>query len=158
MPLPFLSANFEGSHSLEQPKDFWTLKSQDVILQIQAYSLPRQVIFTAPIHDDLLLAMSIRQLPEDVVAKIKSSTVIVSLNGVVGGLLTNAFDAGATKVNVTVDYSRGNCTVEDNGCGIPPAEFKEYGGIGRLHRMSSSSQAFYLVRVLTLIRYIQVSA
>lgn len=80
--------------------------------------------------------MSIRQLPEDVVGKIKSSTVIVSLNGVVGGLLKNALDAGATKVNITVDYSRGNCTIEDNGCGIPPAEFKSDGGLTKLHHTS----------------------
>lgn len=80
--------------------------------------------------------MSIRQLPEDVVCKLKSSTVVVSLNGAVTGLLSNALDAGATKVNMAVDYARGNCTVEDNGCGIPPSEFKENGGLGKLHHTS----------------------
>lgn len=80
--------------------------------------------------------MSIRQLPEDVVAKLKSSTVIVSLNGAVIGLLGNALDAEASKVNITVDYARGNCTIEDNGCGIPPSEFKENGGLGKLHHTS----------------------
>ena len=63
--------------------------------------------------------MSIRQLPEDVVGKLKSSTVIVSLNGAAIGLVSNALDAEAAKINITVDYARGNCTVEDNGCGIP---------------------------------------
>lgn len=80
--------------------------------------------------------MSIRQLPEDVVDRLKSSVVITSLNGVVCGLLKNSLDAGAAKINITVDYSRGNCTLEDNGIGIPPEEFKEGGGLGKLHRKS----------------------
>lgn len=80
--------------------------------------------------------MSIRQLPEDVVGKLKSSTVIVSLNGAAIGLVGNALDAEAAKINITVDYARGNCTVEDNGCGIPPREFKEDGGLGKLHHTS----------------------
>lgn len=78
--------------------------------------------------------MSIRQLPEDVVDRLKSSVVITSLNGVVCGLLKNSLDAGATKINITVDYGRGNCTLEDNGIGISPEEFKEGGGLGKLHR------------------------
>ena len=80
--------------------------------------------------------MSIRQLPEDVVGKLKSSTVIVSLNGAAIGLVSNALDAEAAKINITVDYARGNCTVEDNGCGIPPREFKEDGGLGKPHHTS----------------------
>ncbi|KAL6855469.1 DNA mismatch repair protein [Amphichorda felina] len=80
--------------------------------------------------------MSIRQLPEDVVDRLKSSVVITSLNGVVCGLLKNSLDAGAAKINITVDYSRGNCTLEDNGIGIPPEEFKEGGGLGKLHHTS----------------------
>ncbi|KAK1254231.1 hypothetical protein MKX08_008226 [Trichoderma sp. CBMAI-0020] len=75
--------------------------------------------------------MSIRPLPEDVVGKIRSSSTITSLNGVVCGLLKNSLDAGATKVNVYVEYGRGNCTVEDNGPGIVPADFAENGGLGK---------------------------
>lgn len=78
--------------------------------------------------------MSIRQLPSDVVDKIKSSVVITSLKAVACGLLVNALDAGASKVNISVDYARGNCTVEDNGAGITPDEFRDTGGIGKLHR------------------------
>ena len=85
--------------------------------------------------------MSIRRLPEDVVDKIKSSVVITSLNGVACGLLANSLDAGATKVNISVDYIRGNCTVEDNGSGIPPDEFKEDGGLGKLHRTPPSPRS-----------------
>ncbi|KAF9775476.1 hypothetical protein IL306_006420 [Fusarium sp. DS 682] len=80
--------------------------------------------------------MIIRQLPQDVVDKIKSSVNITSLNGVVCGLVTNSLDAGASKINITIDYSRGNCTVEDNGSGIPPEEFKDGGGLGKLHHTS----------------------
>ncbi|RSL63321.1 hypothetical protein CEP51_013332 [Fusarium floridanum] len=80
--------------------------------------------------------MTIRQLPQDVVDKIKSSVNITSLNGVACGLLANSLDAGAFKVNISIDYSRGNCTVEDDGLGIPPDEFKDAGGLGKLHHTS----------------------
>lgn len=78
--------------------------------------------------------MTIRQLPQDVVDKIKSSVNITSLNGVACGLLANSLDAGAFKVNISIDYGRGNCTVEDDGSGIPPDEFRDAGGLGKLHR------------------------
>ncbi|KAL1864699.1 DNA mismatch repair protein [Diaporthe australafricana] len=77
--------------------------------------------------------MSIKPLPADVVAQIKSSVVITSLNNVICGLIENSLDAEATRVNLSVDYSRGNCSVEDNGTGIQPSEFQTDGGLGRLH-------------------------
>lgn len=77
--------------------------------------------------------MSIKPLPGDVVAQIKSSVVITSLNNVICGLIKNALDAAATNINVSIDYSRGNCTVEDNGSGIQPSEFSDHGGLGQLH-------------------------
>ncbi|RSL47870.1 hypothetical protein CEP54_013193 [Fusarium duplospermum] len=80
--------------------------------------------------------MTIRQLPQDVVDKIKSSVNITSLNGVACGLLANSLDAGAFKINISIDYGRGNCTVEDDGSGIPPDEFKDAGGLGKLHHTS----------------------
>ncbi|PTB63784.1 hypothetical protein BBK36DRAFT_1125541 [Trichoderma citrinoviride] len=80
--------------------------------------------------------MSIRPLPEDVVGKIRSSSTITSLNGVVCGLLKNSLDAGATKVNIVVEYGRGNCIVEDNGLGIVPGDFSEDGGLGRSYYTS----------------------
>ena len=75
--------------------------------------------------------MSIKRLPGDVAAQIKSSATVTSLNSAVCGLLKNSLDANASRVNITVDYRRGNCSVEDNGCGIPPAEFWEDGGLGK---------------------------
>ncbi|KAI2631601.1 hypothetical protein GGS21DRAFT_522194 [Xylaria nigripes] len=77
--------------------------------------------------------MSIQPLPDDVIAQIKSSTTITTLNGAVCGLIRNSLDAGATKIIVSVDYIRGCCSVEDNGLGIPPAEFYPSGGLGKLH-------------------------
>lgn len=77
--------------------------------------------------------MSIQRLPDHVIAQIKSSTAITSLNGVVCGLVQNSLDARATKITVYVDYARGNCSVEDNGMGIPPSEFSSTGGLGKLH-------------------------
>ncbi|KAL6864467.1 hypothetical protein J3F83DRAFT_741905, partial [Trichoderma novae-zelandiae] len=80
--------------------------------------------------------MSLRPLPEDVVGKIRSSSTITSLNGVVCGLLKNSLDAGATKVNILVEYGRGNCIVEDNGLGIVPGDFSEDGGLGKSYYTS----------------------
>lgn len=80
-------------------------------------------------------AMSIKPLPGDVVAQIKSSVVITSLNNVICGLIKNSLDAAATKINVSIDYSRGNCSVEDDGDGIQPTEFEPQGGLGQLHCM-----------------------
>ncbi|KAF4615562.1 hypothetical protein G7Y89_g15304 [Cudoniella acicularis] len=80
--------------------------------------------------------MSIQPLPPDVIAQIKSSTTITSLNGVVDELVKNSLDAGCTKINITVDYARGGCVVEDDGLGILPSEFRENGGLGKLYHSS----------------------
>ena len=81
--------------------------------------------------------MSIQRLPEDVIGQIKSSITITSLNAVICGLLKNSLDSSATKINVSVDYTRGNCSVEDNGQGIPPSEFRSDGGLGKLNCTSA---------------------
>ncbi|KAI1816657.1 hypothetical protein GGS20DRAFT_537144 [Poronia punctata] len=80
--------------------------------------------------------MSIRRLPDDAIAQIKSSTTIQTLNGVVCGLVSNALDANATKIKVSVDYVRGSCSVEDDGLGIQPVEFGPDGSLGKLHYTS----------------------
>jgi DNA mismatch repair protein MLH3 len=78
----------------------------------------------------------IQPLPQDVAAKIRSSTLITHLNGVVLELVKNALDANAQCVFVTVDYQRGGCVVEDDGEGIVPAEFEFGGGLGKPHHTS----------------------
>jgi len=78
--------------------------------------------------------MSIQPLPLDVIAQIKSSTTITSLNGVVIELVKNSLDAESTKIDINVDYGRGGCVVEDDGQGILPTEFSENGGLGKLYR------------------------
>ncbi|KAJ5907893.1 hypothetical protein N7495_000575 [Penicillium taxi] len=80
--------------------------------------------------------MSIRPLSPDVVAKIKSSTSITHLSGVILELVKNSLDAHATTVYVSVDFKRGSCIVEDDGDGIKPIEFKPNGGIGKAHHTS----------------------
>ncbi|KAB5583511.1 putative MLH3 protein [Coniochaeta sp. 2T2.1] len=102
--------------------------------------------------------MSIKQLPPDIVAQIKSSIAITSLNSVILGLLKNSLDAKALKINISVDYRRGNCSVEDNGLGIAPTEFLEVGGLGKLHYTSKyppdpdfhGSQGAFLASVAAL--------
>ncbi|RJE23534.1 DNA mismatch repair protein [Aspergillus sclerotialis] len=78
----------------------------------------------------------IQPLPSDVVAKIKSSTSITHLNGVVVELVKNSLDADAHSISVTVDFQRGSCIVEDDGEGIPAAEFEPNGGLGKAHHTS----------------------
>ncbi|KAL4978119.1 hypothetical protein BDW66DRAFT_131036 [Aspergillus desertorum] len=78
----------------------------------------------------------IQLLPHDVAAKLKSSTSITHLNGVILELVKNALDASAQCVFVTVDYGRGGCVVEDDGDGIAPAEFEVNGGLGKAHHTS----------------------
>ncbi|KAH7320827.1 hypothetical protein B0I35DRAFT_459557 [Stachybotrys elegans] len=80
--------------------------------------------------------MSIIQLPEEVANKLHSSVHITSLNSVACHLIENSLDAGATKINLYIDHARGNCTVEDNGVGIPGGEFLPEGGLGKLHHTS----------------------
>ena len=72
-------------------------------------------------------------LPADVIAQIKSSTTITSLTGAVLDLVRNSLDAGSRKVEIIVDFLRGACTIEDDGLGIPPAEFGGDGGLGKIY-------------------------
>ena len=76
----------------------------------------------------------IRRLPPDVAAQIKSSTAIPSLSSAVLGLLKNSLDAQASRVDISVDFGRGACWVEDDGHGIAPADFREDGGLGKAYR------------------------
>ncbi|KAF7896494.1 hypothetical protein EAF00_006508 [Botryotinia globosa] len=80
--------------------------------------------------------MSIQPLPSDVIAQIKSSSTITTLNGVIFELVKNCLDASCSSIDIDVDYSRGSCTVEDNGLGILPSEFGENGGLGKLYHSS----------------------
>ena len=84
------------------------------------------------------LMAEIKPLPSDVAAQIKSSTTIFSLSDVVVGLVENALDAEARRVDVTIDLARASCTVEDDGCGIAPADFEEDGGLGKRYRCVGS--------------------
>ncbi|KAK0313877.1 DNA mismatch repair protein [Friedmanniomyces endolithicus] len=75
-------------------------------------------------------------LPKDIGSQVHSSKQIISLQGVVLALIENSLDAGAGKIDITVDFRRGGCTVEDNGSGIRPQEFGEHGGLGRMYHTS----------------------
>ncbi|RHZ47518.1 putative DNA mismatch repair protein (Mlh3) [Aspergillus thermomutatus] len=95
----------------------------------------------------------IEPLPPEVVAKIKSSTSIPDLNRVVVELVKNALDAHAHTVSITVDFHRGGCMVEDDGDGIPPAEFESDGGLGKAHRTWASHR----LAVFSLISHTDTS-
>ncbi|TVY83422.1 DNA mismatch repair protein MutL [Lachnellula suecica] len=87
--------------------------------------------------------MSIQQLPPDVIAQIKSSIAITSLNGVVCELVKNSLDASSTKIDISVDYPRGGCIVEDDGSGILPAEFREGGGLGMMYPEQRETRSWW---------------
>lgn len=78
--------------------------------------------------------MSIQPLPPNIIAQIKSSTSITSLNGVILELLKNSLDARTANTDITVEYGRGGCIVEDDGEGILPSEFLNSGSLGKPHR------------------------
>ena len=78
-------------------------------------------------------------LSEDAISRINSSKQITSLSGVILALLENALDADATKVDISVNFARGSCIVEDNGTGIPSAEFLKHGGLGKIHHTSKAT-------------------
>ncbi|PHH59073.1 hypothetical protein CDD81_3824 [Ophiocordyceps australis] len=83
--------------------------------------------------------MSIRQLPDHVVDQLESASAITCLNAVVCGLLKNSLDAGCTRANIRIDYVHGNCSVQDDGLGIEPGEFKDGGGLAKPHHTSRSA-------------------
>ncbi|KAK5143100.1 DNA mismatch repair protein [Rachicladosporium monterosium] len=75
-------------------------------------------------------------LPKDIATQIHSSKQIINLQGVILALIENSLDAGASKIDLTVDFRRRGCTIEDNGPGIRPHEFGEDGGLGRMYHTS----------------------
>ena len=77
--------------------------------------------------------MSILLLPATTQEQLKSSTQINTLVDVVEELLKNAIDAGASKVDIEVDFTRGFCSVLDDGNGIKPFEFLEGANLARLN-------------------------
>lgn len=79
-------------------------------------------------------ALPIQQLPPKAVAQLRSSVAITSLNAVVIELLKNSLDAHSDHINLSIEYPRGSCTVEDDGHGILPSEFLEGGGLAKPHR------------------------
>lgn len=87
---------------------------------------------------------TILPLPAQVAAQIKSSTTIPSLASVVLGLVENSLDARARRIEISVDFRRGSCTVEDDGDGIGPKEFAEEGGLGKPHREMCSEDTIHL--------------
>lgn len=84
---------------------------------------------------------SIRPLPPESQAQIRSSVVITSLNDVIIGLFENVLDAGATSVDIRLDYVKGYCSVIDNGVGIAAEDFAPEGHLGSLHWTSKLEPA-----------------
>ncbi|KXT18241.1 hypothetical protein AC579_2877 [Pseudocercospora musae] len=78
-------------------------------------------------------AQRILPLSAHAISQIHSSKHVTSLAHVVLSLLENSLDAGANRIDVSVDWRRGGCTVDDNGVGIATSEFEPNGGLGKLY-------------------------
>ncbi|RMZ89090.1 hypothetical protein DV736_g3688, partial [Chaetothyriales sp. CBS 134916] len=76
--------------------------------------------------------MSILPLLQTVQAQLRSSIQISTLIDVVEELVRNSLDAAATTIEVEVDFSKGYCSVGDDGVGIPANEFREEGYLAQL--------------------------
>lgn len=90
--------------------------------------------------DLVIAAKTIVPLDLKVQAQIQSSIGINSLQDVVVELVKNSLDAHATKVQISLDFFRGHCEVEDDGEGIPPSELGEKGGVAKPFREPSVVQ------------------
>lgn len=100
------------------------------------------------------MTRSIKSLPVQVQLQLKSSVALNSLNDAVIGLIENSLDGQAQKIQVEVDYHRGNCWVEDDGVGIPAEEFGELGRLGLMHR--ELRPALTWVMVLIFCRHLKI--
>ncbi len=92
--------------------------------------------------------MSIRRLPPEISGKIAAGEVIERPASVVRELLDNALDAGARRIDVTVEQG-GKALIEisDDGCGIPPDQVAL--AVER-HSTSKLSSVDDLARIRTL--------
>ncbi|KXT07049.1 hypothetical protein AC578_7172 [Pseudocercospora eumusae] len=85
------------------------------------------------VHATSISAQPILPLSPDAISQIHSSKHVTSLTDVVLSLLENSLDARANRIDISVDWRRGGCTVDDNGVGISPSEFQPDGGLGKLY-------------------------
>lgn len=84
-------------------------------------------------HATSVSVQRILPLNAEAISQIHSSKHVTSLTDVVLSLLENSLDARANRIDISVDWRRGGCTVDDNGVGISPSEFEPNGGLGKLY-------------------------
>lgn len=128
----------QSRHDCTQPGSY--AGKEKAARTISPYAMPDAAEQSSP-HGKLPTGTSQRILPlsAEAIAQIHSSKHITSLRGVILALLENSLDAGASRVEISVDWRRGGCTVGDNGTGIPSAEFNENGSLGKLYCTSKGS-------------------
>src|SRR3954454_7617228 len=90
----------------------------------------------------------IRQLPASVINQVAAGDVVERPASVVKELLENATDAGATRIDVTVERGgKDLIRVVDNGSGMPPDDLPL---AFRPHATSKLAEAEDLFRIRTL--------
>jgi DNA mismatch repair protein MLH3 len=71
--------------------------------------------------------MSLQQLPDPLVAQLRSNLNITSLACAFRELVQNALDAGATRIDCWVDPATWSVKVSDNGTGISRHDLQRVG-------------------------------
>ncbi|KAG7527432.1 hypothetical protein FFLO_06943 [Filobasidium floriforme] len=71
--------------------------------------------------------MSLQQLPDPLVAQLRSNLNITSLACALRELVQNALDAGATRIDCWVDPATWSVKVSDNGTGISRHDLERVG-------------------------------
>jgi DNA mismatch repair protein MLH3 len=97
---------------------------------------------------------TIKLLPVEAQLQLKSSVALNSLNDAITGLIKNSLDAQAQRIHVEIDYSKGNCCVEDDGVGISGADFEARGGLGLMH--CEEHYGLGQMKLLTIYRHLKV--
>lgn len=81
------------------------------------------------------VAPTIKQLPESVTVRLRSTLVITTLSDAISELVQNSLDAGARNIKIQANLLRNSCVVEDDGVGIAPVDVSM---VGKMYGLSPS--------------------
>lgn len=81
----------------------------------------------------------IARLEPTTVSRLRSSSIVRGLAQCVEELVCNSLDAGASSVSVSIDIAQGSisASVEDDGCGVRPADMRILGQRHATSKLSS---------------------
>jgi DNA mismatch repair protein MLH3 len=74
---------------------------------------------------------SLARLPPETQSKLRSTQILVSLSQIISELVQNALDAGATHIDIGVDFQGWSCWVRDDGMGMSKGDLTAFEAAGR---------------------------